>query len=100
MRFPINRRCGRNYAGVGVDLEQPTRVAGQAVGDRVVRRIKVKGIGRQANGRANRYVFVYSVDRRIVVRRNRNDKLVDVVDRDVEVLRGRRAIAGCRLNRD
>ena len=49
VRFAVDGGGGGDHTRVHIDLEQPARVAGQAVGDRIVGRIQVKGIGRQTD---------------------------------------------------
>ena len=55
--FAVDGGGGGHDTRVDVDLEQPVRVAGQAVGDRVVGRIEVEGIGGQADRGADRSHF-------------------------------------------
>ena len=62
-------RGGGDNTRVGIDLEQPVRVAGQAVGDRVIGRIQVEGIGRQADRGADDHILVDGIGRRIAVGR-------------------------------
>ncbi len=74
---------------VGIDLEQAIQVAGQAVGDRIGGSIQIEGIGRDTDGRTNRYVLVYLVNCIVGIGRCGNVELVDVIDCDIERLSGR-----------
>ena len=94
VRFTIDRRGGSDHTGVGIDREQPVGVAGQAVGDRVVGRVQIEGIGRDPDGGADDHVFGHFVGRGIGIGRYADIELVDIVDRDVERL-GWRPIRRC-----
>ena len=100
VRFAIDRRGGGHHAGVGVDLEQSVGVAGQAVGDRVVGRIQIEGIGRHADGGADDHILVDFIGRAIDIGRHRDIELIQIVDGDVERLTGDRTVAAGRLDRD
>ena len=92
VRFAIDRRGGGDHAGVGVDGEQSVGVAGQAVGDRVVGRVQIEGVGGDADRRADDHVFGHFVRRGIDIGRHRDIEFVDVVDGDRNDLIGERSV--------
>ena len=64
MRFAVDGCCGGDYTRVRIDLEQPARIAGQAVGDRVIGGIEVEGVGRQADRGADDHILIDFIDGR------------------------------------
>ncbi len=100
MCLTIDRGGRGDFTRVGVDLEQAVRVTGQAVSDRIVRGIQVECVGRDPHGGTDRHVLIHFVYGCVGVGRSRDIKLIEIVDRDVERLGCRRAIAGRGLNRN
>ena len=47
----------------------PSGIAGQAVGDRIVGRIQIKGVGRQADGGSHGHILVDGIGGRIAIGR-------------------------------
>ena len=86
MCFAVDGGGGGHDTRVGVDLEQPVGVAGQAVGDRIVGRIQVKGIGRQADGGSDDHIFIDGIGGGIAVGGRRDIEFVQIVDGDIEDL--------------
>ena len=61
--FAVDCCGGGHHAGIGIDRKQSIRVAGQAVGDRVVGRIQIESIGGDADRRADDDVFGHFIGR-------------------------------------
>ncbi len=93
--------CGRRHdAGVGIDCEQAIGVAGQAVRDRVVGRVQIECIGRDADRGTDDRILGRLRRSCVNVCRRRDIKLIHIVDRDVERLAGDRSVAAGRFDRD
>ena len=67
VRFAVDGGGGGDDTRVGVDLEQPVGIAGQAVGDRVVGGVQIEGIGRQADRGSHDHIFIDGIGGRIAV---------------------------------
>ena len=95
MCFAVDGGGSGDDPGVDIDLEQPVGVTGQAVGDRVIGGVQVKGVGGQADRGAHDHILVDCIGGRIAVGRRRDIELIQIVDGDREVLRWRSSHRCC-----
>ncbi len=100
MHFAIDRgRCGHDTC-VWIDRKQSILITGQAISDRVGRRIQVERIRGNANGGSDRNVLVDLIRGSIGISRSRDAELVQIVDGDGKRSCRSRSIARRSLNRD
>ena len=93
MHFAINGRSSCDDAGVRIDREQIVRVAAERVSDRVGGRVEIERVGSDTNCCANRDVLIDLIGCVVGIRRRRDIELIEIVNRDREVLRSCGTIA-------
>ncbi len=82
MQLAVNSVSSRDDAAVGVNRKQTIGIAGQTVGDRVIGRIQIKSVRRDADRGADNHVFNHFVGRSVHIGRDGNIKFIDIVDVD------------------
>ena len=100
MHFAIDRCRRRDDAAVGIDVKQSVGITGEAIGNGVVGRIQVEGVGRNAHRRADANILRDFVGRGIAVGGHADVEFIDVDDGDVERLAGYRTITAGRFDGD